>query len=248
MDYVKAINDALDGFVKILWPLATALAGVGLATMAVLQVIKDLTPARRWFQQLLFEQWVRRRAEETGQNPEDALTDLVGLATAGDARSLYDLPIEQLAGQVNAATQVVLDYPSQHEALLRILAYGASEEDLRSLLAPPPRRRTEEMSEAERQVLTTFVDARNRVTHQIQRSLDALQIAIGSRWKWLMQLCSVIFSGVFIFVALALFAPGSVASPRRVIFGLVVAILGGFLAPVARDLVAALQGLRTRAR
>ena len=87
MDYVKAINDALDGFVRVLWPLATALAGVGLATMAVLQVIKDLTPARRWFQQQLFEQWVRRRAKKTGQNAEDALTDLVGLATAGHATS-----------------------------------------------------------------------------------------------------------------------------------------------------------------
>lgn len=248
MDYVKAINDALDGFVRVLWPLATALAGVGLATMAVLQVIKDLTPARRWFQQRLFEQWVGRRAQDTGQNTQDALTDLVSLATAGDAECLYELAIEQLAGQVNAATQVVLDYPTRHEALLRVLAYGASEEDLRSLFGPPPQRRTGEMPEAERQVLTTFVDARNRVTHQIQRSLDALQITIGSRWKWLLQLCSVIFSGVFIFVALALFAPGSVASSRRVIFGLVVAILGGFLAPVARDLVAALQGLRTRAR
>lgn len=248
MDYVKAINDALDGFVRVLWPLATALAGVGLATMAVLQVIKDLTPARRWIQQLLFEKWVRRRAEETGQNPEDALRDLVDLATAGESGCLYELAIEQLAGQVNAATQVVLDYPTQHEALLRILAYGASEEDLRSLFGPPPRRRTGEMPEPERQALTTFVDARNRVTHQIQRSLDALQITIGSRWKWLLQLCSIIFSGFFIFVALALFAPGSVATPRRMLFGLVVAILGGFLAPVARDLVAALQGLRTRAR
>lgn len=266
MDYAKVINDALDGFVRLVWPMTVALGGVGLLTMSFLQVVKDLTPARRWFQRWWLEGWVRERvatldsrqiAQIFGAEPAPplaeaaalALRDLYGLATGGDARALYDLPVEQLAAQVNSAVQVVLDYPRRHAWTLIVLGRDASPDDLRMLVGTDPGelRRRGDLAREEQQRLTEFVDARNRVTHQIQRTLDGIQIVMGNRWKWLLQVSAVVLSGAFIFGALTLFNPEGTWR-RHVPLSLLIAILGGFVAPFARDLVAALQSLRGRVR
>ena len=88
---IAAINDSLDAFVKLLWPLATVLAGVSVASMAVLQVIKDLLPVRRWFQEWWIEAWFRDRAEKTNRDSVKAIQDLLSLVTGGERRAFYDL-------------------------------------------------------------------------------------------------------------------------------------------------------------
>ena len=249
-DLFKAINDSLEAFVKLLWPLSTAVAGVGIATMAVLQIVKDVLPARRWFQKWWLSGWLRERARATTGNSDKAIQDLLTLTTGGDDKAFFDLPVEQLTGLMNSATQVILDYPTLHADLLWVLAHGAAKADIEKLLKLPAGagRKRDELSAAERQELTDFVDARNRVTHQIQRTLDAVQIAMGSKWKFLLGLASIVLSGAFMAVAFALFVPGSLLTTRRVTFYVIAAVIGGFLAPVARDLVAALQALRGRLR
>src|SRR5207244_1850758 len=142
---------------------------------------KDLLPfrsawQRRWIRAVIVEQ-----AAKVGADPPRAMNDLINLATAGNARALYDLPVEQLAGQFNTAAQVVLDFPSRHTDLLRVLAAGAEEADLVQLLTEQPRARTLAAARAaggpvdpqQEQGLVAFVDARNRVAHQCQRNLDA---------------------------------------------------------------------------
>jgi hypothetical protein len=246
MDIPAAIVQMVDAIYAKAFAFATALAAVGVLTMAFLQTIKDVLPVRRWFQAWWVTRWLERQARTAGSgvSVERAEDDLVRLATSGDRNALYDLPIEQVTGQMNAAAQIVLDYPWECEHLLRCLAAQANDADLRRLLAarPPASGPRPALSLEEKSAL---VDARNRVTHQVQRALDGLQIAAGFRWKLCFQSASIVLSGLLVWIGLVLFVrePIDVFVRHLPLYALI-AIVGGFVAPVARDLVAALQQLR----
>jgi hypothetical protein len=260
----------------------TAIAAVGVLSMAVIQTAKDMFPLRNWFQQFALDAWLRDKAhqsktqwtswlEKSGQtwfadeltrktdfvrdahdvefakapDPARAESDLIKLATDGDSKALYDLPIEQLCGQLNAAAQVVLDQPRDHLDLMRCVASVADPSDIARVMFPPREAkgpRPTDPGEAQSRY-DSFIDARTRVTHQIQRAIDALQVSVGFRWKFYLQLASIVLSGVIAGLAVWIFGkiPGL---GQRLLATLVVGVLGGFLAPVARDVVAALQQLR----
>jgi hypothetical protein len=83
------------------------------------------------------------------------------------------------------------------------------------------------------------------VTHQVQRSLDGLMISAGFRWKLCLQIASIVLSALTVWVGLLLFVREPIeVFVRHLPVYVVISVLGGFLAPVARDLVAALQQLR----
>ncbi len=246
----EAIVKMVDAIYARAFGFATALAAVGVISMAFLQTIKDVLPVRRWFQTWwvvgwLTEQAARTPAPATGAvNVAAAETDLVRLATSGDRAALYDLAIEQVTAQMNAAAQMVLDFPWRHEHLFRCLAAQADAEDLRRLLdaRPPERGPRRELSAEDKSAL---IDARNRVTHQVQRSLDGLMISAGFRWKLYLQLASFVVSAIIVWAGLMLFVREPIAVfVRHLPLYVALSLLGGFLAPVARDLVAALQQVR----
>jgi hypothetical protein len=125
---------------------------------------------------------------------------------------------------------MVLEFPSKHLDLLAVTASKADGKDIDLVLAGPPVPPTQE-----------FLDARNRVTHQCQRAIDALQITAGFRWKWILQIASIVVSGSLALVAMT-YKP-TIVSPNIVsVIGS--AILAGFLAPVAKDLLAIVQKAR----
>ena len=79
----------------------------------------------------------------------------------------------------------------------------------------------------------------------IQRNVDAFQIRVGYRWQWWMKTVSLAVSFLLSFAGLLLFwKHGSLHGANRALMALLIAVLSGFLAPVARDLVAAVQSLR----
>jgi hypothetical protein len=250
------------GFLEYLTTITT----IGVITMALIQTAKDMLPIRRWFQGARFRTWLRQGIEEAraddriaalagvaaGSRPAfqagarpvadvaAAETRIVTLATDGDADALYDLPIEQMCGQINAAMQVVLEYPwrPQNVNVVAIVASQSAPEDLATMFrfgAPDP---------AARPGVNDYNEAKTRVMHQFQRAIDAFQIAVNYRWKLAMQIASLVLCGVLTFVAMEMrFHVGVsyVGSAGAVVVG---AVLAGFLAPVARDLTAAVQNLR----
>ncbi len=240
MQISGAIQSAVRAVYDLAFPFATALAAVGLVSMALIQTVKDMLPVRRWFQGWWIQRWLRAQSLRSGEggfasDPVAAERDLVRLATSGDRDALFDLPIEQVSGQMNAAAQIVLSYPREYSNLLYCLAAYAAPSDVSTLLGAPP------TAEPER---TAFVDARNRVTHQVQRSLDGLQISAGYRWKLYLQIASIVSSGLLTMVGVWFFSGQPIPAGRRFALYIAISVLGGFLAPVARDLVAALQQLR----
>jgi hypothetical protein len=189
----------------------------------------------------------------------DAEADLLRLATAGNRPAFYDLPIEQLCGQMNAASQVVLDYPERHQPLLKCLASLAAPEDLAAFADPALRdevaalRNKSDRSPSEedqlREKQQQLTDVRARIANQIHRSVDAFQIATGYRWQWYLRTASFLIS--FVISAAAVSAGvGSLGdgSPITNNWAAIIAIglMGGFLAPVTSDLQAIVRQIRAK--
>jgi hypothetical protein len=230
-----------------------AVAALGTLTMAVLQVIKDLTPARRWFQRYRMLNFLNEHVEVAAKNlglkacAASAEKEILLLATDSDAGAFYSLEIEKLCGQWNAAVQIVIDSPKEYEDFFSCVAARASQKDFEIVLGrdfpetlPSHEEARLPLDEQKRRLdqRHLFVGARTRVTHQIQRAIDAFQIDTSFRWKWLLQLASFFISFLFALMALnrSLVSQGN---------ALVSAAIAGFLAPVARDLFATLQKLRS---
>jgi hypothetical protein len=249
-EILKSISDGIAGLSGTALTFAGALAIAGTLAMAILQVIKELTPIRRGYQRRWLERWFRVRAENftvagLGVIPSALLeldtlsaaraqSTLVELATGGEANAFYDLAVEQLVAQMNAAAQIALEYPHTHFSLLAVLSQGADVRDVAQVVA--------RAEAGTREPDPAVLDARNRVGHRIQRNLDGIQIALGSRWKLWMQVASITLT--VLFVELAIFTNVKDYNSATLLVGIVLGIVGGYLAPVTRDVVAALQSLR----
>ena len=157
----------------------------------------------------------------------EAETELIRLATGGDRSAFYDLEPAQLCGQINSAAQMALAYPDRHPALLRFLAPEADETDIQ-IIVQHAQLTPEQKQNAS---IDPVLDARNRVTYHLQRSIDALQIAMSFRWKFCLQI--VIYAVCFILSFVCLLAVKR--GPYTVGEAIAVAVVAGFLSPVISD-------------
>lgn len=259
MEVLNQINQALQALGQgVTLDAALALAAAGTIAMAVIQVIKEVTPVRRRFQRAWMMDWFRRRLaafeaslERAGKPvgkadiarlrrqigaPEAVNHGLVDLATGGADDAFYDLATEQLVAQMNAAAQMTLDYPARYGSVLVVLSQGAALEDVARVLQGAPPADAGAAPDTRQ-----FLDARTRVGHRIQRNLDAVQIALGARWRFWMQISSIAIATLVVELAVA---AKHGASPETFAVALLLGVIGGYLGPVTRDLVAALQSLR----
>lgn len=176
--------------------------------------------------------------------------DLIVLATSGDREAFYDLPIDGLCDQIRKVLSVILDYPNLHEELLGVLARGANCCDIALLLRADDidsRGLDASAKEKAAKAFREITAAKSRVLSQIRCSVDAMQIAIGFRWKLWLQSASMVLSTVIGAIAFGLDGVrGSDGAIDWAICGRAVAfgVLAGFLAPIARDLVAATEKWR----
>ena len=255
-ELLGVLGDSLRDTAGVLIPLAVALASVGFAAMALIQLAKDLLPIRRWYQYYeLWEGWFRPRlkpaaaeaaaaakaaeAAEAAEAAKDPWERLLDLAGGGYDEALFALPAEELSGRLFSALDIVLAYPWKEEMLLRVFAQGAGKDDMELLLTEDPVARDEKRFE--------IADARHRVGELSRRSLDGVMLAIGARWRWCLRAASIAVSTLIILVVLvvAVHSEELPADRKTLGLGVLLAVGGGFLAPIARDLVAALKRLRT---
>jgi hypothetical protein len=254
---VQAIINAFYAWLGITngWvPYLVAISGLGALSMAIIEAFKELTPICRWYQRFEMVLWIwihaRVAVQNLGLNTDHRLAEsqLILLATDGDQRSFYNLEIEKLCGQWNAAIQIVLDSPELYPDLFQCVAARARKSDFMKVrdqeypdLLPPEMERNLPLAEQKERfdLRQDFSDARTRVTHQIQRAIDAFQINTTFRWKWIMQLCSY-----FVSVGLAEYAISNYAGFKVTTNEFFAALIAGFLAPVANDLLSVIQNLR----
>jgi hypothetical protein len=124
----------------------------------------------------------------------------------GESKRVFNLPIEQLAGQIGAAADVALTARAEHPALISALAGEKAPEDS---VAPPPSRED---------------DAAYRLAQRVRAGVDQLQISVGERWRQYVQGGAIWISGLY-GIGLTHAADHPVAAePRYVLAALV---LGG---------------------
>lgn len=213
-------------------PLLMALAAIGIVSMAVQQVIKDILRLHVVFNRDQLDAWLESRGAA-----DPVLNTLVLLATGGDKAALYELPAARMTGQIAMASRVALAFPAAYEDVLRTLAGPDAKNDIDEIV---------------KGTKPSLEEERMRVAHLIERNLDALQITLTSRWERANKryafvvslLVTVIAMGAYFYVNLAILDLSVPDVLRLSVITAAAGILAGFVAPIAKDLVAALQKLR----
>jgi hypothetical protein len=233
---------------EAVWRLALIALAIATTATAVVQLLKDLLPVRRWFQRSFLNTWFWKRLEERSiampaADFKDAEADLIHLATGGDYNAFYDLETAQLCGQMNSAAQAALAYPNRHPNLLRYLAPEADFKDIDivTATADPDSAKNPDVPVGQPEGGNALLDARNRLAHHLQRSIDALQISMSFRWKLIVQILvyCVCLGASFTSV----YAVNSSAQ-YNFVEALTIGIVAGFLSPVFSDLAAVINRLR----
>jgi hypothetical protein len=257
------ITEGLNIISQYALPLLMALAAVGVLTMAVQQVVKDMGHLHARFTKRELERWMR------GRGSADARDQLVLLTTGGDEVALCELSIAGVMGQIAMASRVAIAYPIPFEALMRALAGPHAHGDIETVLGVAraeeriaemkrtgtfrPEDSAGDAQPAQRQQAQLDVEqARTRISHLMERNIDALQITLSSRWERRNKMAAFALSWVLTVVAFFLYfyvnsttLNQSAPALARFAFTTVAAgLLAGFLAPVAKDLVTALQRLK----
>jgi hypothetical protein len=178
---------------------------------------------------------------------------LIHIAADGDFYAFYNSEIEDLCSQFGGAVQTMVDYPSQAQGLLLVIVSSADKSDLDCILdnaetnkTPAEVPKEAEPSYAERLNYSLSderqrrLDARNRVRVHAQRTVEAFKLSAGARWKLYLQVCSYLISALLTVIALAMTSQFNKHLGRL----LIISTIAGFMAPVARDLLAAIEKLR----
>jgi hypothetical protein len=240
--YLAQLADALGRLsTGTSWRMMLALVAVGTFSMASLEVFKALTPVRERYQEKWFGKWLTVRANSLDSQiiqclnktstviAQEAIGQLVELATGGDNAALYSMWPEAMEPQMVLASQIAVDDPSRYASLVAVLSAGISVADLTAVSNPDG--------------TPAYMAARERAMRRIMRNLDGARLSLGNRWKLLMQLTSIGTTVLIVELAVA-FGP----SPHCVteyLLALPIGVVGGYFAPITRDLLAALQQLRS---
>lgn len=269
------ITTAVNVFSDFLLRYFIALAAVGALAMALIELWKKLRDSRTRFHARAVTRWiVEARAalsrREGGRDvaPEAAYAQLLSLITGidterahGVARRLlaadgieegrlwlppraefaaFALDLERLMGHLQDAADLTLNTPEAYRELYYFLTAGAAREDIDAWLREADRLPSGDVldrGEAKRRA-----DLYARLHQVVKRRLDALQLYSGYRWATWNQFAANAVGSLVLFLVLLSLAPLSSLSLWLIVL---LSLFGGMLAPIAKDIIVALQRVRS---
>lgn len=254
------ISKGLDILAGRSLPLLISIAAIGVIAMAVQQAIKDLWQLARGFNRRRFDAWCL--AQGGSRETRDLLVSLaVGGAdnTTNPTRdqALFDLSIPGMTAQMAAAAKFALAFPDQTTRVLDLVVGRLGVEDVQTLVDATVAERTRTsagapMTPAHEARLAKADEARTRLGFIIDRRLDAFQVESTSRWEHVNKLAAFFISAILAVLAMILYivsysywtplTKGQVTTLVALVP--LAALVAGFVAPVAKDLVTALQSVR----
>lgn len=229
------------------------LAAIGTLSMAFIEMVKSLAGLRRRFHRSQFNRWMQDSASRK---------ETMILATGGVRYEnvLFDQPIERMLGQIQAAANLSLDFPDRYPHAYaffaredlevrkaRAAAHGKPDSELwaefaertaRAGLTAKAGQRLEEDTRAAQQ-------ARVRLGNLIARRLDAFQNRTQYLWARGNQIAAVATGALL--TAYVLTRDKDVTGLENVVALVSVSLLAGMVAPIAKDVVSAISGIRTKA-
>lgn len=238
---------------------AILLAAIGTLSMAFIELFKGLTRWRRHFHRGELTRWM---------SDQNSRRELLVLAAGGEQNAdvLFDQPTERMLGQIQAAANLSLEYPDRYphayaffthqdlplKDLQSQLAQTGAVADDSELWANFAQRMTREgISGDDAQRLKQETEgraaqqARVRLGNLVARRLDMFQNRTQYRWARLNQLFSIIAGATL--TAYALASTTRIDSATDIFALVLLSMLAGMLAPFAKDVVAAISGLRAKA-
>ncbi|HET9893467.1 MAG TPA: hypothetical protein VFQ44_00785 [Streptosporangiaceae bacterium] len=187
----------------------------GFASMATIQVAKSLLGLRGLYQERQLWRWF-----DGGGVGFSELRAALSLSDKSE-KSIFDLPIEQLAAQVSAAADFALAEPGRYPDFLRLLTRQGSSVDIPSEADPGG-------DEISRHYL-------------IRAGIDQLQATVGYRWRNYVRSTAMWLSGLY---GIAIVECSRVTGAERGLDILASLLVGGFVSWFARDVTAAIERLR----
>jgi hypothetical protein len=160
---------------------------------------------------------------------------------------MYDLPIEQLCGQLTVTYEGAMDNPSRFPNLLVFLTGQMGAEDLMTVVRAG-RERFEVPPGASPEKAVEEAQARARLIRMSQLRIDAFQIGSGGRWRRWLRAVVVGLSVVGSWGIIASSIPEKATEGTRlgyVIYSVLVGLISGYLAMFIRDMTAIVE-LRRR--
>jgi hypothetical protein len=130
---IKSLTTELQGIGSQLLDYAIFAATVGTIVMALLELLKAITHARRRFHEYEMRRWIEQKrsgsigsalrfgSDTAAGSPR--WEEFLALVTGGYAsrRAVFDQPIEKLMAQVQAAANMALDFPDRYPQLYEFL-------------------------------------------------------------------------------------------------------------------------------
>lgn len=261
---LQASIDLISGFVL---PYAIALAAVGTISMALLEAGKRLMNSRERYHMKVIGNWISTLPEDSDPNNKDlsrikASVQLLKLTTGQSLpeepstylnllqpsftltpeNSLFSLELEKMLGQIESTVELVLNSPDRYRELYRLMVLGASKEDIEHWDDNHEKSAAEIAKDPALKKETTEV--LSRLQQYIDRRLDTIQLSASWLWKKNNQRNAIYIGFILLFGLLCFTSPSNSVFTNSAY--LAVSILGGIVAPVAKDIVAALQKVRTR--
>lgn len=251
---------------------AILLAAIGTITMAIIELYKSVRNSRLHFHKKRTWLWLH------ADNDSTAYSEMLSLATGhpikdtfvtpqtvGFARSaigevhfsdvIFDQPTDKMMGQMQAAVNIVLDFPNRYPALYAFLTGSESarilHEDAQLWLTYCNKVSTGVVAngigaEENKQLGRDAAQARARLANLVARKLDGFQNETQYLWAEYNQRASVVIGTVFLLYVLTHFEATYSGKPLGIGAILLLSVFGGMISPFAKDIVSALSGLNAK--
>ncbi len=272
MNDIAHILGVVIGWADEIGSYALALVAVGALSMAILEALKGLLKIRESFHERMLKRWLTKelidavadshsdKESEDGSYVGSGACEIISLATGKSSekivpnaapfmlfkidseRALYTLPLENMMGQIQDATEIVLENPTLYESAFKLLTVGVGKEDVESW---------KKFSDYKFDTKGNSRDVAkigSRIQQSIQRQLDTFQLKTNYIWARWNQIISYGIGTSILFLAIYSSREfvNDVQFWKEIPDIIVLSIFGGFTAPVAKDLYTNLQKVKVR--
>lgn len=269
----ETVRAAVTTFSDFLLRYFVALAAVGALAMALIELVKKVHDTRTRYHARQVLRWLAQDFDSaaspqalaclaellqltTGLNHDHAQQaagelmategTLPGLLAVPARReyAVFALELEKMMGHIQDATDTALNDPKTHPALFQFITSGVRAEDVEAWQAFIEATTRAPIAAGERNARRD-ADLYARLQQSVRRKLDAFQLYCGMRWANHNQLWANVVGVVVLANALWwITVRGADGTALNVWEILVASLAGGVLAPLAKDMVVALQRVR----
>ncbi|MCA2998818.1 MAG: hypothetical protein ING75_09485 [Rhodocyclaceae bacterium] len=263
-----ALLGTISAMSSFLLNYAVALAATGTLAMALVEAWKAIFRSREYFNMNLVYEWIATAAPPSSPDGfhDKVFSQLIHLTTGKplvEGRALgsiarprlykrvliqseyvlFALDIDRLMGQIQSAADAAISNPQRFPELYEFLTRNALGDDAPAWKKSAAKPRPENASPEE---IKAIADRFAMLNKFVKRELDGLQLRANYAWARWNQGFSVSMGTAILFGSLLYtHSTGDSFGAFALVKIFILSLVGGMIAPVAKDLVSALQKVKS---